>query len=190
MQRRSVLTDRAVLAVPSLLALALPVAAGAVPHALGAADALVAAHACPALFAVAHTTHAHPVGPAVGRTHLCPKEREKEREKERRWARTRGVETTLIQETPKRQERERERGRETERLKNISPLTCGAVRAHPVGVTAADARVRDVSPMAVALIRARCPGDVAQRSCPACLTVALPTHTGAMPRAFGVEAVH
>ena len=115
MQRRSVLTDRAVLAVPSLLALALPVAAGAVPHALGAADALVAAHACPALFAVAHTTHAHPVGPAVGRTHLCPKEREKEREKERRWARTRGVETTLIQETPKRQEREREREGERQR---------------------------------------------------------------------------
>lgn len=64
-------TDGAVLAVPALLTLALPVLAGAVLHALWAADSLVAGRACPALFAAAGPAHAHAVGAAVHRAHLC-----------------------------------------------------------------------------------------------------------------------
>lgn len=64
------LTDGAVLAVPSLVALALSILAGSVFDAEGVADTLIAARAGPALFAAARPAHAHAMGPTVDGAHL------------------------------------------------------------------------------------------------------------------------
>lgn len=69
-------------------------------------------------------------------------------------------------------------------------LTGGAVGAHPAGVAAAQPRVGDVDAVAVALVGALGPRELAQRPCPARLAVALPAHTDPVPRAAGVQAVH
>lgn len=64
------LTDGAVLSVPALVTLALPVLAGSVLDAERVADALVAARSRPALLAATGPAHAHAMGPAVHRAHL------------------------------------------------------------------------------------------------------------------------
>lgn len=60
-----VLTNGAVLSVPALVTLALPILAGAVFDAEWVADALVTACARPALLTTASSTHTHSMGPTV-----------------------------------------------------------------------------------------------------------------------------
>ena len=69
-QTRGGLTDGAVLPVPALVALTLPVLAGSVFDAERVADALVAGRTGPAFLAAAGATHTHAVGPTVHRAHL------------------------------------------------------------------------------------------------------------------------
>lgn len=71
----------------------------------------------------------------------------------------------------------------------IAP-THGAVRSHPVGVTAAEAGVWYERPMAVALVRALGPGQLAVQPPPARLAVALPVHADAVVGARRVQAIH
>lgn len=59
-------------------------------------------------------------------------------------------------------------------------LTNRAIRAHPIGVTAADACVWNKSTVTVALIWALCSGQLTAGSAPAWFTVALSVHTDAI----------
>lgn len=69
-------------------------------------------------------------------------------------------------------------------------LTHGAVGSHPVGVTAAQPGVRYEGPVAVALVRALGPGQLAVEPPPSWLTVALPVHTDAVVGTRWVQAIH
>lgn len=64
------LTDGAVLSVPALVTLALPVLAGSVFDAEWVAHALIAACAGPAFLTATGSAHAHTVGSTVHRAHL------------------------------------------------------------------------------------------------------------------------
>lgn len=68
--------------------------------------------------------------------------------------------------------------------------THGAVRSHPVGVAAAEAGVWYEGPVAVALVGALGPGQLAVQPPPAGLAVALPVHADAVVGARGVQAIH
>lgn len=69
-------------------------------------------------------------------------------------------------------------------------LTHGAVRSHPVGVTAAQPSVWYEGPVAMALVRALGPGQFAVEPSPAWLTVALPIHTDAIVGTCRIQAIH
>ena len=69
-------------------------------------------------------------------------------------------------------------------------LTHGAVRSHPVGVTAAQPGVWYEGPVAVALVWALSPGQLAVEPSPAWLTVALPIHTDAIVGTRRIQAIH
>lgn len=64
------LTDGAVLSVPALVALALPILAGSVFDAEWVADTLVAGGTSPAFLAATGTTHTHSMGSTVNRAYL------------------------------------------------------------------------------------------------------------------------
>lgn len=64
-------TDGAVLSVPALLALTLPIPACPVLHTQRVADTLVTPGACPALLTATHTADTHAVGATVRRANLC-----------------------------------------------------------------------------------------------------------------------
>lgn len=68
--------------------------------------------------------------------------------------------------------------------------THGAVGSHPVGVAAAEAGVWYECPVAVALIGALGPGQLAVQPPPAGLAVALPVHADAVVGARRVQAIH
>lgn len=65
-----------------------------------------------------------------------------------------------------------------------------AVGSHPVGVTAAQSSVWYEGTVAVALVRALGPGQLAVESSPAWLTVALPIHTDAIVGARRIQTIH
>lgn len=68
--------------------------------------------------------------------------------------------------------------------------THGAVGSHPVGVTATQPSVWYESPVAMALVWALGPGQLAVEPSPAWLTVALPIHTDAIVGTCGIQAIH
>lgn len=76
------------------------------------------------------------------------------------------------------------------RLPPRRSLTHGAVGSHPVGVTAAEAGVWYEGAVAVALVRALGPGQLAVQAPPAGLAVALPVHADAVVGARRVQAIH
>lgn len=69
-------------------------------------------------------------------------------------------------------------------------LTHGAVRSHPVGVTATQPSVWYEGPVAMALVWALGPGQLAVEPSPAWLTVALPIHTDAIVGTGWIQAIH
>jgi len=72
----------------------------------------------------------------------------------------------------------------------VCVCTHGAVRSHPVGVTAAQPGVGDEGPVAVALVWALGPGQLAVEAPPARLAVALPVHTDAVVGTCRIQAIH
>lgn len=69
-------------------------------------------------------------------------------------------------------------------------LTHGAVRSHPVGVTAAQPSVWYEGPVAMALVWALGPGQLTVEPSPAWLTVALSIHADAIVGTCRIQAIH
>lgn len=69
-------------------------------------------------------------------------------------------------------------------------LTCRAVIAGPVGVTAASTSVSQEGPMSSALVHAGGPGALTAQTSPAHEAVALPPDTHPSARARRVQAIH
>lgn len=72
----------------------------------------------------------------------------------------------------------------------VGGLTCGAVVARPVGITAAGPRLCQESSMSGALVHAGGPGALASWSAPTHKAVALSLDAHPSARACGVQAVH
>ena len=72
----------------------------------------------------------------------------------------------------------------------ISWLTDGAVGTHPVRITAAEARVGEVSAMPTALVWALDPCQLTVETTPARAAQTFPIHTDAMTGAGGIQAVN
>lgn len=72
----------------------------------------------------------------------------------------------------------------------ISWLTDGAVGTHPVRITAAEARIGEVSAVPTALVRALDSCQLTVETAPARAAQAFSIHTDAMTGAGGIQAVN
>lgn len=77
-----------------------------------------------------------------------------------------------------------------EREDETSWLTNGAVGTHPVGITAAEARVREVSAVPTALVRALDPCQLTVETTPARAAKAFSIYTDSMAGAGRIQAIN